>query len=531
MVFRRAVGRKRGVVALAVPALLLVLISSRLQNHCSSVAVVSAFRPTNNLNNCRQQHRCHGSAFYPFTRILSPSSSCLLAGESQQHQQQSDDSVSAAVGALLQRTLRSTAIGLAITGLSWSGGAFTGPTSTTQPANAAADPAKIVSCLVTKCPVPFTKCITNPLCLANVACINTCNGRPDEIDCQIKCGDLFENDVTGEFNKCAVSDMDCVPQQPDDGSYPVPSKTQVVPTFDTKLFEGRWYISAGQNPLFDTFPCQVHFFSETGPGKFVGKLNWRIEEPDGEFFTRDALQAFVQDPDMPAHLLNHDNEYLHYQDDWYIIDYEYDNNGKGVPPFAFVYYRGSNDAWDGYVVLPVCFVSCWVILRNESHACSIFSSSFLRHPARLRYGGVVVYTRDAALPKSLLPRLRKAAEKVGFDFDKDFVLTDNSCPTELSEGERAVLRERFAGKVVLQTEKQLQAEAVRLRGNAVNGVKAQKIFFENGLEATQEAFKKLEQKTQEFEAEFVKDAEAVVEDVEEVIVKGAKAPVINKSDK
>lgn len=31
------------------------------------------------------------------------------------------------------------------------------------------------------------------------------------------------------------------------------------------------------------------------------------------------MQTFVQDAQQPAVLLNHDNEYLHYQDDWYIL--------------------------------------------------------------------------------------------------------------------------------------------------------------------------------------------------------------------
>ena len=207
------------------------------------------------------------------------------------------------------------------------------------------DSGAIVGCLFQKCALPLGECILNPKCLLNVACINTCTGRPDEINCQIECGNLFENDVVGKFNKCAISDMSCVPRQADDGSYPVPAPSAVVPTFDTKLFNGRWYITAGQNKLFDTFPCQVHFFTETQKGQFFGKLNWRIQEPDGEFFTRDALQEFVQDPAQPGHLVNDNNEYLHYSDQWWIIDYEYDNNPNGVPPFAFVYYRGSNDAW------------------------------------------------------------------------------------------------------------------------------------------------------------------------------------------
>jgi len=52
----------------------------------------------------------------------------------------------------------------------------------------AADGAAIAKCLFKKCPVALGKCIANPNCLANVICINTCNGRPDEEECQIECG-------------------------------------------------------------------------------------------------------------------------------------------------------------------------------------------------------------------------------------------------------------------------------------------------------------------------------------------------------
>ena len=218
-------------------------------------------------------------------------------------------------------------------------------------------------------------------------------------------------------------------------------------------------------PAKQTFPCQVHFFTETSPGTFYGKLNWRIEEPDGEFFTRDALQEFVQDPKSPGHLLNHDNEYLHYKDDWYILDFEYDDNPSKTPPFAFVYYRGSNDAWDGY-------------------------------------GGAVVYTRDAKLPESLRPRLREAAKKVGYDFDKDFMVTDNTCKS-IDSGEALVLKEKFAGKVILQTEDLVQSQATKLRGNAANSIKAQKIFFSNESKQVQKAFEKLAEDVKSFEEDVV----------------------------
>jgi len=90
---------------------------------------------------------------------------------------------------------------------------------------------------------------------------------------------ICSKNVVGEFNKCVVSDMGCVPQKPDEGLYPEPKPEALAQKFDTKLWNGKWYITSGQNELFDIFPCQVHFFTETEPGKFYGKLNWGSKSP------------------------------------------------------------------------------------------------------------------------------------------------------------------------------------------------------------------------------------------------------------
>lgn len=78
-----------------------------------------------------------------------------------------------------------------------------------------------------------------------------------------------------------------------------------------------------------------------------------------------------------------------------------------------MYYRGRNDAWDGY-------------------------------------GGSVLYTRSAVLPESIVPEIEKAAKRVGHDFNQ-FIRTDNSCGPEptiverlektVEEGERTILKE------------------------------------------------------------------------------------------
>ncbi|MBA0716243.1 hypothetical protein Golax_015088 [Gossypium laxum] len=271
--------------------------------------------------------------------------------------------------------------------------------------------------------IELAKCIANPSCAANVACLQTCNDRPDETECQIKCGDLFENNVVDEFNECAVSRKKCVPQKSDIGEFPVPDPAVLVESFNIADFTGKWFISSGLNPTFDTFDCQLHEFQTEG-GKLVGNLSWRIRTPDGGFFTRSATQRFVQDPNHPGILYNHDNEYLHYQDDWYIISSKIENKPDD---YVFVYYRGRNDAWDGY-------------------------------------GGAVVYTRSAVLPKTIVPELERAAQNVGRNFNK-FIRTDNSCGPEpplverlekkVEEGERTLIREveQIEGEVEKEVEK------------------------------------------------------------------------------
>ncbi|KAL3654014.1 Violaxanthin de-epoxidase, chloroplastic [Castilleja foliolosa] len=273
----------------------------------------------------------------------------------------------------------------------------------------AVDALKTCACLLKECRLELAKCIANPSCAANVACLQTCNNRPDETECQIKCGDLFANSVVDEFNDCAVSRKKCVPRKSDVGEFPAPDPAVLVQNFNINDFNGKWFITSGLNPTFDTFDCQLHEF-HVEENKLVGNISWRIKTPDTGFFTRSTVQKFVQDPKNPGILYNHDNEFLHYQDDWYILSSKIENQPDD---YIFIYYRGRNDAWDGY-------------------------------------GGAVVYTRSSVLPESIVPQLEKAAQNVGRDF-KQFIRTDNTCGPEpplveriektVEEGEEIIVKE------------------------------------------------------------------------------------------
>lgn len=341
------------------------------------------------------------------------------------------------------------------------------------PSADAVDALKTCSCLLKECRVELAKCIANPSCAANVACLQTCNNRPDETECQIKCGDLFENSVVDEFNECAVSRKKCVPRKNDVGEFPVPDPSTLVKRFNISDFSGKWFITSGLNPTFDTFDCQLHEF-HTESNKLVGNLSWRIKTPDGGFFTRSAVQKFVQDGKQPGVLYNHDNDYLHYQDDWYILSSKIENKPDD---YIFVYYKGRNDAWDGY-------------------------------------GGAVVYTRSAVLPESIVPELENAAKKVGRDF-KQFITTDNTCGPEpplverlekkVEDGERTIIRE--VEELEGQVEKAGKSEMTLLKRLA-DGLKELKQdeenFFRGLSKEEMELLKELKMEASEVEKLFGK---------------------------
>lgn len=155
-------------------------------------------------------------------------------------------------------------------------------------------------------------------------------------------------------------------------------------TLNVEDLAGDWYIAAGLNPAFDCFDCQFHKFTSPAPGKLKGDLQWRIKDPlaGTQFVTRATVQEFIQDEKEPGILYNHDNEFLHYEDDWYMLAHK-----PGV--YWMVYYRGNNDAWDGY-------------------------------------GGAVVYTKEKTLDPKYYGELDEALKKIGKRWS-DFSINDNTC--------------------------------------------------------------------------------------------------------
>ena len=50
----------------------------------------------------------------------------------------------------------------------------------------AADTAKVGTCLLSSCQKELAGCLADGSCAQNLICLQTCNGRADETDCQVR---------------------------------------------------------------------------------------------------------------------------------------------------------------------------------------------------------------------------------------------------------------------------------------------------------------------------------------------------------
>jgi len=353
------------------------------------------------------------------------------------------------------KTVKSTAAATALAVALGLGAAGAGPAL----ANTAAETG---ACVISKCQSELARCITDEKCLESLVCLNSCEGKPDKSGCQIRCGDLYSDEAVGAFNTCAVTKNKCVSQIPDDGEIKVPSPDKLVQSLNTADMDGRWYIASGLNKLFDIFDCQVHYFTAPEPGKFYAKLNWRVSRPNGQFYERSDVQTFEQDPNAPGILYNHDNEFLHYQDDWYIAAFDPND-------YMFVYYRGSNDAWDGY-------------------------------------GGAVIYSRTPELNPASIPVLRETAERLGLDYNA-FTPTDNTCKpapplrlTKVSDLDTllddVVAVERGVVNEVIKEEREVVNEVLNVEREVVKDFKLLEQTLEEDLVSFSRGFTVFKDQTQ-----------------------------------
>ncbi|CEM35152.1 unnamed protein product [Vitrella brassicaformis CCMP3155] len=249
--------------------------------------------------------------------------------------------------------------------------------------------------LLTKCGGPLLRAMSDRRGLHEFVCLMKCG--MDDIACQMRCGDLYEEDVLKEFHICAISEHQVIPQRIDrhaaegrvrddqgkseqvarqlPGASEVDRRIPVVAALEPAALQGEWWVVYGLNPVFDCFPCQHHTASvvKSAPGKTSEAvrsddgaphpimrwkngawtaangvrfdISYRVPVPHGgdkqPFFTRHVEQVFFPHRSSPGVLRSHDPTYLHQSDDWYILSADPER-------YFIVYYMGCNDAWCGY---------------------------------------------------------------------------------------------------------------------------------------------------------------------------------------
>ena len=209
------------------------------------------------------------------------------------------------------------------------------------------------------------------------------------------------------------------------------------------------------------------FFAAPDADHMAVKINWRVARPNGQFYERSDVQTFYADERTKSIMHNNGNEYLHYQDDWYVPGYK---EGE----YVFVYYKGTNDAWDGY-------------------------------------GGAVLYTRTPNYSAAVKERATAACDKAGLGFKfADLKAPDNSCSAE-SASERLLLREKYASKVLLTGERALQEEVTQVRRAAASTI-------QGDVKVAAKAAKKLEKLVADFEATAAADARALEKEIVKDVV-------------
>jgi violaxanthin de-epoxidase len=260
--------------------------------------------------------------------------------------------------------------------------------------------------------------------------------------------DLYQSPLLDAFTECSLTDHACYPPLVSDPRYPPllhpeqlwQSNLSSEPQTLQNLFNGRWYLSAGLNPAFDTFDCQAHDFSRPNANVKNGNggvpiadatFSYRVQLSENKWFTRtgDKRLTLVNDDSTCVHdgkwrgfeqglkwgidsFLdeNHEDnigylpaapnnnvetksprlvltlkpELMNYKDDWVVL--------QSSPEYIVLLYRGTNSAWEGY-------------------------------------GGLNVYTRTRTISDSFKRDVDRGLSKVNLSL-RDLTIVDNSCPKE-----------------------------------------------------------------------------------------------------
>lgn len=130
-----------------------------------------------------------------------------------------------------------------------------------------------------------------------------------------------------------------------------------------------------------------------------------------------------------------------------------------------------------------------------------------------------MYTRTPYATRKVVERATRACERTGLFKYSDFKVPDNSCPAQARGTQALLLREKYATKIFLTAERELQEEATTIRKNAVQ-------TFTTDVQEVVQATAKLEKAIEDYEKVLANDIKAAeksagraIEKAESLLVK------------
>ncbi|KAJ8601289.1 hypothetical protein CTAYLR_007755 [Chrysophaeum taylorii] len=137
-----------------------------------------------------------------------------------------------------------------------------------------------MACIAEKCKEELVACVASPTCGRGLACAGSQAASPTG---QVRCMDLYENELMRRFADCAMTENECLAPLPADATElksferAVAAVRRSPPKVPPELLRGTWKVALGLNPAFDCFDCQVHEFREDGSAVF----RYRVRREDG----------------------------------------------------------------------------------------------------------------------------------------------------------------------------------------------------------------------------------------------------------
>ncbi|KAK3097712.1 hypothetical protein FSP39_012373 [Pinctada imbricata] len=190
------------------------------------------------------------------------------------------------------------------------------------------------------CASQSEKCFLDSDCRSLMLCPSQC-GESNQT-CVFECFYSYENQISDNFMKCAITDHACITLAPPKPPVICKRPTQVVKNFSLDMLEGSWYTVKGLNPMYDCYDCEITRFAQNMSKSIVNAIEkFQVHTTKGTTVMRYVNETATVSDQQDVSVLN----YTSLQMGLYMITerriLDVGENGE----YLFMYYCGfiSND--------------------------------------------------------------------------------------------------------------------------------------------------------------------------------------------